>query len=293
MIILFRYIGRLGNQLFEYLAIYNLARKKNVKYKMPQIFVDNKVLPIDYGEKEIDTNLKLKKCCHLLPNLNNVLIEGFFQKYKYLNNSNKKYLFDAFNKLQQIINKNEIVIHIRSEDLFLYNFKKLGKKNMKVNNGHPVIPINFYKKILKNETLPVRFVTKSLNDKFITKLQQTFPNAIFQSTTMINDFNTIIGAKKIVMSISTFSWFASWLSNANEIIFPLYGLFHPSEKKEKEYGEYIIPDERYKYYDFEWSRRKNPWSGTEEDYNKIINANYNLKNVKKYSYSEIIKKYKL
>ena len=128
---------------------------------------------------------------------------GFFQRYEYIKNIDKQHILDAFNQIQKIQILNELVIHIRCGDNWEYN-----TKTNCAHPGMPVLPIKFYENQLKENNLPVRFVCETLNDPYIKELQKKFPDAKFQSSSVLNDFITLLCAKKLIMSISTF--FVVW-----------------------------------------------------------------------------------
>jgi hypothetical protein len=59
----------------------------------------------------------------------------------------------------------------------------------------------------------------------VRKLSQ-FYGASIVSGTAFEDFNFIKNSKNIVLAVSTFSWFAAFLSQARTIYYPRAGLFH-------------------------------------------------------------------
>ena len=75
------------------------------------------------------------------------------------------------------------------------------------------------------------------------------------SQSVLKDFEFIRRASKVVLSMSTFSWWAAWLSDATRIYFPEIGLFHPTLPKEGRYLE-VDDDDRYikiRLPEFYWS----------------------------------------
>jgi len=270
--------GRLGNELIRYVVISNVLQ--NSPYKIKEIYIDNKLLPLkyinlNYNELENQYSQKINITNDQIFNIPNLIgnyiinINGYFQKFKYFNNNNiREFIYNAFDKLQNIEIKNELIIHIRAGDQWLYN--KYPKYPV-----HPyqnVIPIKFYKKIIEdNKNLQVRFVCESLNDKFIDCIKKCYPNAVFQSTTLLNDFNTLLGAKKLVLSVSTLAFCAGWLNkNADEIIIPQDGFFHDnSAKNDPEKIDLFINETRYKYVEIEPNYSYVRWNGDENDFNRI------------------------
>ena len=69
-------------------------------------------------------------------------------------------------------------------------------------------------------------VTDEPNNKNLqilyNKLIEKYKNSVaIRSKSIIEDFLYIMHAEKIIMSVSTFSWMASWLSDAKKIYFPV------------------------------------------------------------------------
>jgi hypothetical protein len=283
LFIIDRIYGRLGNSIIRFAALSTLLN--NYPYEIQEIEINGKILPLKYKNKMLEYD-KTKYKIILIDNMQEfntdilllkdtiINITGWYQRFSYFNNEYiRNHIRDAFYTLQPFNKREEIIIHIRSGDQWLYN--KPNKDPV-----HPcqhVIPIKFYKKILENNTLPVRFVCESLDDKFIREIQKVFPNAVFQSTNELNDFITLLSAKKLVLSVSTFSWCAGWLNNvADEIIVPLHGFFHPLCNRyllpdDREHTEFMINEDRYKYIFVESPETKlTKWYGNENDYEYCI-----------------------
>ena len=270
--------GRLGNQLIRYAVISNILQ--NSPYKIKEIYIDNKLLPLkytnlNYDELENQYSQKINITNDQILNIPNLIgnyiinINGYFQKFKYFNNNNvRELMYNAFDKLQNIEIKNELVIHIRAGDQWVHN----KYPNYIPCSFQNVVPIKFYKKIIEdNKNLQVRFVCETLNDKFIDCIKKCYPNAIFQSSTLLNDFNTLLGAKKLVLSVSTLAFCAGWLNkNADEIIIPQDGFFHPNwATNDPEKIDLFINETRYKYVEIEPNYPYISWKGDENDFNRI------------------------
>lgn len=307
-LLLKNYKGRFGNAIIQYAVLYTLAKKYNLPYKFEPIYWDkNQKLMLQYengklkGEM-IRINGKQKLDFNHLLNKNVILnITGFFQNQKYLNHDTKDIIYNVINNSlpQNIIKKNEIIVHIRCGDLWKYN-KQIKNKHqltkeqidnqLAVSGFHPVLPIKFYKLILKNEKLPIRFVTESIEDPYIKEIKKHFPNAIYQSDNVLLDFCTLLSAKKLVLSISTYAWAASWLTKyADIVIFPLCGFFHP---KGKQLSNLLVGKPNYIYYDFnddDWHRYQY-WKGDEDNF-KYNTTNMNMNTIEKLTYNELLIKY--
>lgn len=113
-----------------------------------------------------------------------------------------------------------LVINIRGSEILSGKHKHYGP-----------LPFTYYDKlILETNTIPV-FMGQIGDDYFGAILRDRYPNAIMMpSRGAIEDFHVIRNSKNIVLSISTFSWMAAWLSQADRIFMPVVGLFDPRQR---------------------------------------------------------------
>lgn len=296
-LILHHYSGRLGNKLIQHIAIRSISEKYGFKYRTLPIIIDGIKLDLKYTNIQKNEKLPIKKI-NLLALFHTINIKslknntvynlaGYFQKYEYMSKNVLNNVREAFQKIQLLNQINECIVHIRVGDLFKKNVHR------RVSPNHPVLPINYYKKMLKNEKLPIRFIAETLNESYIDELKKSFPKAKYQSSDITKDFITLLRARKLYLSVSTFTWVALLISNNCEKAFvPLYGLFHPSQRANWDYGKFIIKDnlKNITYCDFNWNEKKNPWIGDDNDYKKAIET-YDISTITEHSLYEIIKKY--
>ena len=118
-----------------------------------------------------------------------------------------------------------------------------------IHSGYSLLPINFYRHIFEeNKLIPV-FCGQTDRNIYVEELRRAFPEAIFLPPQgSLADFETIRNSKNIIVPISTFAWMAAWLSHAERIILPVYGLFNPEQFPDND----LIPlgDSRYRFYKF-------------------------------------------
>ena len=117
-----------------------------------------------------------------------------------------------------------------------------------LNGIHPdyvPIPINFYSYLIKQFGLRPVFVGQIDSGFYGKALRERFPDArFFKGEHWIEDFQTVRNAQNIVVSVSTFSWLAAWMSKtARQIHLPVYGLFNPKQRPDID----LVPrhDDRY------------------------------------------------
>ena len=252
-----RFYAGEGNQLFVYLYGIIISNKFNIPYIHPGIPTLN-ISPSTHLNKKND--LRYTKITNYLEflekktideNFNYILDYGFnptIEDYKiflpYID-----FLRNFFPK-QEVIYENCLVYHLRGGDALLnlnytyFNGEKLKNiiddinyeklyvvTNIKKHETWTMQDLLDYKeKLIKhgdcganytNSTIinssqmeeslsNINGVIKVLNDR----------NAIWKSDTILNDFNFIRSFDKIMIGVSTYSWWAAILSNAKEVYAP-------------------------------------------------------------------------
>ncbi len=95
---------------------------------------------------------------------------------------------------------------------------------------HPfytVLPNAFYAELIERTKLIPVFMGQIADNPYSDALRKDFPEATFvQSLGPLRDFETIRRSKNVVCAVSTFSWLAAWLSNADQVHLPLSGLLN-------------------------------------------------------------------
>lgn len=111
------------------------------------------------------------------------------------------------------------------------------------------LPIDFYRQVIERTGLPPIFMGQLADDPYSAALRHAFPNARFTPSQGAEaDFEIIRSARHIVASVSTFSWLAAWLSDANSIHLPLCGIFNPRQRPDIDLT--ALGDSRYRCYEF-------------------------------------------
>lgn len=233
--------GALGNNLFQYcfgriLAEglgFRLQCKCHEKFEGTKEFIDGKAFesPVQVLEGH---QHNLQKILNDKTN-RRIRVNGYFQRYEYYKpyeNKIKKWLEITEKPLIEV-GKDDIVLTVR-----------------RTWNGYPLsecLPFKFYENILKQTKYDkVIICTDTFSDPFFDNFKKYNPiNADF---TPFEQFNIARTANKLVMSISTFSWWAAFLSNANEIYIPKFGGFDPKIRQDislliTDNEKYIVVDE--------------------------------------------------
>ena len=112
---------------------------------------------------------------------------------------------------------------------------------------YPLVPISFYADLIEMTGLRPVFMGQLGDDPYSAALRARFPHAVFQpSLGALGDFETIRQSRNIVVSVSTFSWLAAWLSNADSVFLPLAGFFAPGQRPDID----LLPldDPRFRFF---------------------------------------------
>ncbi len=141
----------------------------------------------------------------------------------------------------------EILLNVRADEILKARHKDYGP-----------IPLGFYTAVLQETGLKPVFMGQLGNDSYSRLLRETFPQARFiPSQGVMGDFDAMRRARHLALSVSTFSWAAGWLSEAESLHMPLLGFFNPAQRPDIA----LMPqgDARFHYYGFAPRR----WMATE------------------------------
>lgn len=113
-------------------------------------------------------------------------------------------------------------------DVLLINVRASEILNA-VHSEYTVLPVAFYEDLIARTGLrPVFLGQIGGQSRYLDSLRAAFPHAEFvDSRGAVFDFSVIAKSKNVVMAVSTFSWLAGWLSEADRIIMPLSGFMNP------------------------------------------------------------------
>lgn len=228
---------------FENTASYGrLSNHENLEYITGHVVDVNKVI-----------NNKSKRL---------IVVNGYFQRYEYfkpfkdLIKQDWLYLPNQFQ-----FGENDITLHIRSGDIWQAN------NSGHIHRDYPALPYSFYQNILDSKKWDNIFIVTEFPDEpMVHKLVEQF-SAQVQNGNMLEDFNFVKSSKNIVMSVSTFSWWAAWLSDAREIYLPVTGLFDRARRPDVN----LLPDDDSRYH-FIRIPMKDHWYGTEAERQHLLNS---------------------
>jgi hypothetical protein len=118
-----------------------------------------------------------------------------------------------------------------------------------IHPGYTVIPVDFYEDIAEKTGLKPTFIGQLDDNAYVKALRARFPESEFiPHMGALADFQTIRRAKNILIPVSTFAWLAAWLSRAERIIYPVFGLLNP--KIFSSHNLAPVTESRYSFYEF-------------------------------------------
>lgn len=131
----------------------------------------------------------------------------------------------------------EVLLHVRAGDT--------------IDGHHPLyfpLPPAYYAKVIEETGLRPVFIGELEDNRYVEILRSSFPEAAFlPPADAVADFQSLRNARHVALSISTFSWLATWLSSqAQTIHLPVCGMFYPHQM-----GPNLLPvsDLRYRFYE--------------------------------------------
>ena len=245
-----QYGGRLGNNMFQYCFGRILAEKLGYELIASPIMgfdeTNQKVngkrvegYPPKLGFHEVDIDNLLS-----LDPPQPIFLDGFYQRYEYYKGHKEK-----IKKWLQIDNYDvgqsdkDIIIHMRLGD----NVTTLDPENPFI------MPFAYYEKALQNTTYDRLFICsdpETIDSKYIKQFEKY--NPIILKGVTLTDFRSLKSFKKIIISQSTFSWWAAFLSDADEVFFPLpekgtARLINEWSDGRPDIDLVVSDEERYKY----------------------------------------------
>jgi hypothetical protein len=238
-----QFAGQFGNQLHQYLTAKCIAEKTGLAYTPPAEFKTKNGNPVKWsgvplftmtptpGRRVTDGIPQVVHCIQWydLDSLDAdrpiIIREGFFQRYELLRPWKGRIRHDwlRFGRPFVDIDPDTIAIHVRRTD-YLFIDDAGTQPPDPTCNGCVTSPEEYGRCL---EQFPnakrVVFVTDDNNDPFIPALGKYLglPWSI-NGGTWDNDFLLLASARNVIISQSTFSWWAAWLGRCEKIVCPCF-----------------------------------------------------------------------
>jgi len=222
--------GRLGNQMFQYAVCRTAAMRRGYNF-----FIPNEMEPSTEGQhiKNFFNNLNLgikdgdikhvyaedfsvqKFSDEIFKLFDFTELKGFFQTPKYFQGMkeeiNKWFEIQEFVETKDFYTKfninNHCVIHLRASD-----YK---------NHGHIFLQKNYYERAMEIVKKKFPNITFSIVTEDLETAKSMFPEIeCFSHKNMMVDFEILYKSKINIIPNSTFSWWASWLTNKELVVSP-------------------------------------------------------------------------
>ena len=247
------FLGRLGNNMFQYCFGRILATELGYKLVSPLIDgfagtqenVEGKL--IDENPLKLDGHIvDLKDILHNQQD-RQIVLNGCFQRYEYYKNYKteiRKWMDINYHDVGQT--ENDIIMHVR-----------LGDNVTTFDTEHPfIMPLSYYEKALSSTSYDKLYICsdpETIDNEYIRQFDKYDPIILRGGMTNNRiDLRTIKSFSKIIISQSTFSWWGAFLSNASEIFVPVPNRGTARLKNEwsiarPDIALFVDDEERYKY----------------------------------------------
>jgi hypothetical protein len=253
-------VGQLGNQMLQYMIALKLADAvaglELCGYDMP-LWQLSRPAPADYPADAVRHEGNYTPMRQIARYLRRGLIQhltlgALGMRLANLNDvSYYRRVFDPANADEvEPFGPGHIVINVRGAEILGGLYADYGP-----------VPFSFIDQVIAASGARPVLLGQLGDDRYTTEIRRRYPDAIVRpSRGALNDFETLRRSKQIAVAVSTFSWLAAWLSEAETIHFPVSGFFHPRQRPEYD----LLPsnDGRYIFYECE----VRPWAATAADF---------------------------
>lgn len=240
--------GNLGSRMVQFLFALWIKDTANIPveivgYEMPEFDLVS-ILPPDFSKRSLSFRGRYVEPAMLRRYANYGLINDFRLDRVIM----QLPCFPSPERAREVFNKRHECIRLPADDELIINVR--GDEIL--NNRHPgygPIPLAYYRTLIKETGLKPVFMGQLGADWYSELLRRHFPDAIFlTSGGKMSDFETLRRAKHVVLSVSSFSYLAGWLSDAQTIFLPILGSFDPRLRPDID----AIPrtDNRFRYHLF-------------------------------------------
>lgn len=228
--------GRLGNQMFQYAFLFNLAKKRNFEFGVPykNKSIDEfenfsipdgfKITAIDSSGVVCSNNYRQRYFNFYKESFDvedDTDIRGFFQSEKFFF-ENSFEIKKEFCFKDEIVYKSNLILEKYKEPLISICIRRGNYLQKEYKNFHPVISIGYIKKCL-NEIPNHRklIVTDDPSWRFLEEIDNS--EIIIQTGDPMNKFVMMCLMSKCdyqILSNSSFCWWSAWLGNSRKIFAP-------------------------------------------------------------------------
>jgi hypothetical protein len=180
-----------------------------------------------------------------------LLFDGYVQRLEYHVDREKVSSLFASNVevAREALGQTSLLINVRGNEV--------------LSDLHPdygPVPVSYFEQIANETSLDPIIMGQIGDDEYSREIRRRFSGCRFLGKqSPVQDFQTVRNATNIVVSVSSFSWLAAWLSSTAENIYlPVSGFLNPEQRPDID----LLPisDSRYHFYEFPMQR----WRATPE-----------------------------
>lgn len=249
-VIVVRHRGNLANKMIQYMGALAMAKRITdcsiVNVSIPEWGLE---IPDNTQNERFFDNIDLWTWDAFRPHIGEIcflanrsesvriMMADHLQRMEFLDSPQAYHSLFPYSSPGRQIGENDLLINIRTAEILQ------GVPH------YPLLPIDFYEDVVASTGLNPVFVGQLGESEYVRQLRSRFPKAVFYDSQGARaDFDLIRSAKNIVVAVSTFSWLAAWLSQAQTIFLPLSGFYNPAHHREVD----LLPidDLRYRYFLF-------------------------------------------
>jgi len=198
-----------------------------------------------------------------------IVMRGFFHRYEYYRPHKELIREWLASDSGEQSPPDELTIHVRAGDIW-----KGDRDPRKVHPEYHGLPFSFYDGIVRSRPWSkVKVVTEDRSDPMVGKLVATY-DAELQSGSKLEDFNALRASSNLVLSVSSYAWWAGWLSNASQIFFPVVGFFDQARARQRPsvWQQDVWVDDEPRYVAIRPAGLAGAWTGTEEERQRLLNS---------------------
>ena len=265
------YRGRLGNNLFQYCLGRILSTELQLNLQADPIagfprtgatrrrwlpLLTRRVRTLTGHEVDLDAVLADRGASR-------IVVDGFFQRYEYYRGFKDVIRNEWLRADERLdVGSEDLTISVRSGDIWQ------AEGGLPPHPDLVGLPFSFYRRIVEGRSWArVHVVTNDPSDLMVRKLVREF-DADVKSGGTLADFAFLRSSTHIVASVSSFCWWAAWLSDAASIHFPVLGLLSPAVRPDVDLR--VDDEERYVYHVFQ--EEQLPWTGGPEQRRRLLKS---------------------
>ena len=129
------------------------------------------------------------------------------------------------------------------------------------------LPVSYYRSVIDGQSWNrLILVTEDLDDPVFARLVELYSPTVRHGGA-VADLTTLIAARRLVMSTSTFSWWGAVLGQADEVHFPQWGEWHPQFGRSD--VDLMIPEDRVILHDMGTCEN---WPGGKDNAARFLDA---------------------